>query len=79
MSYFLVLGETCVNASNVSQIILMPLTKTNKDDAFTTTNYRAVLTKSDGSTIVLMQSEDRAQVLKFIDESCRKLNTAIDC
>lgn len=69
MSYFLVLGETCVNAGDVSQITLTP---------FTTIEYRAVLTKSDGSKIALMQSQDKEQVLKFIDESCRKLNTAID-
>lgn len=79
MSYFLVLGETCVNAGDVSQIVLAPLTKTNKDDASATTEYRAVLAKSNGSEIVLMQSQDKAQVLKFINESCCKLNNAIDC
>lgn len=79
MSYFLLLGETCVNAGDVSQIMLTHLIKTNKDDAFTTTEYRAVLTKRDDSIVVLMQSQDRAQVLKFIDESCHNLNTAIDC
>lgn len=79
MSYFLMLGEFCVNVSDVSQIALKPITnKTNKDEAFAVTTYRAVLTKNDRSDTVLMQSEDRAQVLGFIDESCRKLNFAID-